>query len=252
MCLFAFFVLCVASAMSFQHHPAHFSVVPKPEYTIFAINSLSAAFCLFLIIKPDNWKTQCSLLFIQSVFTTLTGYDTLGTFLYAAFIILLFVNGFFKRHLKEKISILCLIWAAVCIGYGLYAINNEEFGGRGIYRFMLQVAVSVFFFGFYYFIYKKIEILLVTLVPAKALPNNGIKLPALGTELHLSDYNLTERQIKLVLEYLNTQKNYEALGEQFFISKSTVKKDMTEVFDKFGVTNLKELHILLLQFIVEA
>ena len=252
MCLFAFIVLCVASAMSFLHHPKSFSVIPKPEYTIFIVNFISAISCLFLVFKPENWKAQCLILFIQSVSTTLTGYNTLGTFLYSALIILLFVNGFFKTQLKEKFISLCIIWAAVCFGYGIYAMNNDAFGKRGIYMFLLEISLSIFFFGFYYYVYKKIETLLVTLVPVKPLPNNGIKLPALGTELHLSDYSLTERQVKLVLEYLATQKNYEALGEQFYISKSTVKKDMTVIFEKFGVTNLKELHILLLQFIVKA
>lgn len=255
MCFFATLVLAIASVMSFNHKPVHMTVIPNPQYTIFGINSLSALFALILVIFPTSWKTMASLLLFQSISTTLTGYDTLGTFLYSGCIILCFCNGFFKTRLKLKILIFIIIWMLVLAGYGFYALNNDnpEFIGiRGLYRLILEIAISIFFFGFYFYIYKKLEVLLVTLVPAKNVMNTNEKLPKPGSTLYLSDFNLTERQTKLVLEYLNTQKNYEALSEQFYISKSTVKKDMTEVFEKFSVTNLKELHILLLQYIVKA
>lgn len=241
--------------MSYNHTPTHLTVIPKPEYTIFFINAISAILALLLCIFPKNWQAMVSLLLFQSISTTITGYDTLGTFLYSGCIILCFCNGFFKKSLKIKILGFILIWALVLAGYGFYAIHNQdpEFNGiRGVYRLLLEIAVSIFFFGFYFYIYKKLEVLLVTLVPAKTVINTNEKLPAAGSTIYLSEFNLTERQAKLVLEYLATQKNYEALSEQFFISKSTVKKDMTEVFEKFSVTNLKELHILLLQYIVKA
>ena len=252
MCFFGMLVLIVASVMSYNHTPAHLSIIPKPESTIFAINTLSAFLAFMLVIFPENWMAACLLMFLQSITTTLTGYDTLGTFLYAGFVILLFVNGFFKSMLKTKITVLILIWILVLSGYGYYALNNTDFGSRGIYRLALEISVSIFFFGFYYYVYKKLEALLVTLVPAKPVQISNLNLPVPGSDLHLADFNLSERQIKLVLEYLSSEKSYSELGEQFFISTSTVKKDMTEVFNKFGVSNIKDLHILLLQYIVKA
>lgn len=114
----------------------------------------------------------------------------------------------------------------------------------------ISVATSLFFFAFYFYVYKKLETLLIPLTTA--IPQNpNIKLPPKGTSLHLSNYGLTERQIDLVMEYISSQKSYSQLANQFRVSTSTVKKDMSEVFEKFQVQNLKELHILLLQYFVK-
>lgn len=251
-CLLGTIVLITASVMSYKHIPRYVSIFPKPEYTIFAINAFSAFLAFLLVIFPNNWKAQVFVLFIQAISTTCTGFETLGTFLYSAVIILLFVNGFFKTYLRGKIITIILVWTLILVGYAFYVLKNGHFCRRAFYRLALEVSVSMFFFGFYFYIYKRMESLLVTLVPAKSNISSHSDLPAAGTTLHLSNYGLTERQINLVLSYLTTQKSYEELSEQFYISKSTVKKDMTEIFEKFGVSNIKELHILLLQYIVKA
>ena len=252
MCFLGMIVLTIASIMSYKHVPSVATIIPKPEYTVFAVNAASALLALLLVIFPNNWQPQVIILFIQAISTTCTGYDTLGTFLYAAFTILCFINGFFKTHAKEKIIILILIWCLALAGDAFYVLNTFPHDKRAYFRMVLEIAISIFFFGFYFYVYKKLESLLVTLVPAKPNKNPNLNLPKQGTNLYLSQYGLTERQINIVLEYLESQKSYEALGEQFFISKSTVKKDMSEIFEKFDVKNIKELHILLLQYIVKA
>lgn len=251
-CFLGMIVLITASVMSFNYKPTKISIFSKPEYTVFAINSISAFLAFLLVLFPDNYKAQVFILAIQSVSTTCTGFDTLGIFLYSAAIIILFVNGFFKVHLKEKISVVIFLWMLILTGYSFFVLKNYNFSKRSLCRIALEFSVSFFFFGFYFYIYKKLESLLTTLVPVKTVSNSKLTFPKIGSTLHLSDYGLTDRQIKLVLTYLTTQKNYEALSEQFFISKSTVKKDMSNVFYKFDVSNLKELHILLLQYIVKA
>ena len=247
MCFFAFLVLLCAAVMSYKHPREKTTVIPKQDVTVFCINLVSAATALFLTFKPSVWQAQVSLLFIQAVSTTLTGYNTLGTFLYSAFIILCFANGFFKTRTRLKITCILLAWVAVLVGYGYYAV---QWGVRGIMYIHISVATSLFFFAFYFYVYKKLETLLIPLTTA--IPQNpNIKLPPKGTPLHLSNYGLTERQIDLVLEYISSQKSYSQLANQFRVSTSTVKKDMSEVFEKFQVQNLKELHILLLQYFVK-
>ena len=59
-------------------------------------------------------------------------------------------------------------------------------------------------------------------------------------------------RINLVLEYIDSKKSYSELSRQFNISLSTVKKDMTEIFEKFDVQNIRDLHILLIQYFVKA
>lgn len=250
MCFLASFALIMAAAASFNHEPSSYVIFPNPKISVFVINSVCALICICLTVFPQNVVLQCSIVFIQAITTTLTNYEMLGTFLYAAFIILCFCNGFFKTKLKEKIVAIIFVWFIVLILYGYEAFQKNH--SRWIFNFLLQFSISVFFFGFYFYVYKKLESLLTTLVPAKPLHKSSIELPATGTVLYLSKYNLTDRQIKLVMEYLESNSNYEALSRMFYISKSTVKKDMTEVFSKFGVSNLKELHILLLQYIVKA
>lgn len=247
MCFFAFLVLLCAAVMSYKHPREKQTVIPNQNVTVFVINSVSAAIALALTFKPSVWQAQVSLLFIQAVSTTLTGYNTLGTFLYSAFIILCFANGFFKTKVRLKITCILVAWIAVLVGYGYYAL---QWGTRGVMYIHISVATSLFFFAFYFYVYKKLETLLVPLVPVKPLKSD-IKLPLKGTTLHLSKYGLTERQIDFVMEYLVSQKTYKELANQFFVSVSTVKKDMTEVFEIFNVQNIKDLHILLLQYFVE-
>lgn len=246
MCFFAFLVLLCAAVMSFKHPREKTTVIPKQDITVFCINALSAATALFLIIKPSIWQAQVSLLFVQAVSTTLTGYNTLGTFLYSAFIILCFANGFFKTRVRLKITCILLAWIAVLVGYGYYAL---QWGMRGIMYIHISVATSLFFFAFYFYVYKKLEILLIPLTTV--IPTQDIDLPPKGTFLYLSKYKLSERQIDLVLEYIKSQKSYTQMANQFHISTSAIKKDMSAVFEKFHVKNVKELHILLLQYVVK-
>lgn len=247
MCFFAFLVLLCAAVMSYKHPREKNTIIPFQDISIFAINSVSAVIALALTFKPSVWQAQVFLLFIQACTTTLTGYNTLGTFLYSAFIILCFANGFFKTKVRLKISCILIAWIAVLIGYGYYAI---QWGTRGVMYIHISIATSLFFFAFYFYVYKKLETLLVPLVPAKP-QKSDIKLPQQGTSLYLSNYGLTERQTNLVLEYLSSEKTYSELAKQFYISESTVKKDMTEIFEKFNVQNIKDLHILLLQYFVK-
>ncbi len=248
MCFFAFLVLLCAAVMSYNHPRINRTVLPKQDYSVFIINAVSALIALALTFKPSVWQAQVSLLFIQSVTTTLTGYSTLGTFLYSAFIILCFANGFFKTKVKLKIVCIFAAWIAVLAGYSYYAL---QWGSRGIMYIFISIATSLFFFAFYFYVYKKLETLLIPLVPAKVQKSN-IKLPQPGTSLHLSEYGLTERQVNLVLEYIDSKKSYSELSRQFNISLSTVKKDMTEIFEKFDVQNIRDLHILLIQYFVKA
>ncbi|MBQ5999049.1 MAG: hypothetical protein IJL70_06220 [Treponema sp.] len=249
MCFFAAIVLTIGSVMSFNHTPHLHTIFPKPEITIFLINATSAALCYFLVIKPSNFYIQALIIFIQAITTTLTGFETLGTFLYESAIILCFCNGFFKNHIKIKIITLILIWLLVLIGFGYTIIYNNPERGKSL--LVLECAITVFFFSFYFYIYKKLESLLKVLVPAKKVHFSNLNLPQPGSVLNLNKYGLSERQIKLTMEYLHTEDNYETLSKKFFISKSTVKKDMSEVFYKFGVSNVNELHLLLLQYIVK-
>ena len=72
-----------------------------------------------------------------------------------------------------------------------------------------------------------------------------------GSNIFLSDYGLTERQINFVFDYINNGLNYKDLSDKYYVSLSTVKKEFTDIYKIFNVTKLEELHILLLQYVVD-
>lgn len=250
MCFFAAIVLLIGTVMSYNHTPLRYTIIPKPEISIFIINLICTLMCTFMFFKPSNYYVHAAIMFIQAITTTLTGFETLGTFLYESGVVLCFCNGFFKKNLKQKIYAFILIWILVLTGYGYSEIINNPV--RGKYMIVLECGISFFFFSFYYYTYKKLESLLTVLVPAKKIRMSRSNLPAPGSVISLKDYKLSERQIQFTLEYLRTEENYEVIAKKFYLSKSTVKREMAQVFPKFGVTNLNDLHMLLLQYIVKA
>lgn len=249
MSFFAMLVLLTASILSYNRTPSSYVVFPVPEKTVFAINLLSTICCVYAIIFPKDFRLQRGILFVQGITTSLTNYPILGIFLYGSYITLLFCNGGFKTKAMQKGLVILGIWFAVCLLYGYECYVN--FPRQWIYLALLQIFLSTFFFSFYLCIYKKLESLLIPLAPQKKITCKNIKLPEPGSELVLERAGLTLRQSKLVKEYLKNQPSYEDLSHQFYVSKSTVKKDMADVFVKFGVSNINELHLLLVQYVVK-
>ena len=241
MFIFSFLVLATASAISILTDPSEFTILPYPEITVPILNTSCALFCFILIFIPENLICEIIILGVQCVSTTLTGYETLGTFLFMMILILLFINGFFKTHIRSKSVIILSLWLITILGVIPY----------GWSRFFLEIAVTGFFLGFSFYVYHRLKHLLSSFVPIKVSENRTIKLPQPGTRINLKNLGLNERQIKLIKEYLKTGNSYNQLAEKYYISTSTVKKDMTEAFSILGVRNLKEMHILLLQYDIE-
>jgi DNA-binding CsgD family transcriptional regulator len=96
----------------------------------------------------------------------------------------------------------------------------------------------------------KTEDILSIFIPSKKSFDSNNTLPNQGEEIFLKDYNLTERQIILLKDFIENKSTYVKLAEKYNISISTVKKDMADIFTKFNVANNNELFILLSQFIV--
>lgn len=241
MLISAFVVLLTATIFSIINNNDIPTVIPFHTTVVPIINGASALLCLILLFIKENYRLQCLILFIQGICTALTGYEVLGAFLYSAMILLLFVNNFFTTNAKKKVSILVLIWI-------LTVLSLLPFGFQ---RFLLEFVISFFFAGFYAYVYKKLEHILSVFIPAKNDSQIIDKLPERGSKINLEEFGLSERQIKFVKDYLKNKSSYKELGEKYFTSTSTVKKEMREVFDKFNVKNINELYMLLVQFVIE-
>ena len=235
--IFSFIILMIATVLSFILPAETRSVIPYPKIIIPFINTICTILCFLTIFKMNWYMLQYAILFIESICTILTGYELLGIFLYSAFLIKLFVNGFFVKKLFPKIFILILIWLITILGLIPF----------GFERVILSYASLCFFCTFYLHIYKKMENDLIRYMPPVPVKSE-IKLPPYGEKLYLSDYNLSDRQNKFLMEYLKNGKSYKSMAEIFIVSESIIKTEMSRIQRKFGVKNREDLRVLLLQY----
>lgn len=66
-----------------------------------------------------------------------------------------------------------------------------------------------------------------------------------GSILDLSNFNLSERQTKCLVECVCNSLSYKQIAEKIFISESVIKKEMQNIFEIFDVENKEQLKILL-------
>lgn len=241
MLLSSFLLLSTATIFSIINNNDIPTIIPCHTVTIPIINGLSTLICFILFFTKENFYLHSLVLFVQGICTVLTGYELLGAFLYSCLFIILFCNKFFVTKTKFKFTFLCVCW-------GLALLGLIPFGWQ---RFILEVVISLFFAGYYAYIYKKLESFLSILVPAKntSAPLQG--LPERGSEIDLSTFDLSDRQIKILKDYMDNKLSYKEISEKYYISISTVKKDMADIFCKFNVKNINELYFLLSQFVIK-
>ncbi len=239
---FAFLVLCIATAMNLMTKIPFISVIPYTKYVEAVINGFCAVLALHLVIRPDNLRLTCVIFLVESGLTTLIGFVGIGTLLFSALIITLFINGFFIRGRRLKIILLAVYWTIITVG--LY----PAFGFR---PFIFEIALTFFYFAFFAFVYDKLKAKLSYLLPANDLSAPAVPLPPRGSELDLSSYGLSGRQIAFIHNCLEKDETYDGLAELYNVSTSVVKKDMAAACRAFGVKNREALRILLLQYKVK-
>lgn len=236
---FAFIVLCIATLMNILTKVPFISVIPYTKYVEAIINGFCAILAFHLIIHPDNLRLSCIVFLVESGLTTLIGFVGIGTLLFSALIINLFINGFFVKQRRRKIILLAAYWTIITAG--LY----PAFGFR---PFIFEIALTFFYFAFFAFVYDKLRSQLSYLLPAADFPAPLIALPPRGSELDLGRYGLSERQIAFIHAGIEKGLTYDELVAQFNVSTSVVKKDMAMACKSFGVRNREALRILLLQY----
>lgn len=239
MFLFGSVVLCIATLMNIKTKVPFISVIPATKYVEAVVNGICAVLCLILVFKPEARWLQYTVYIVEAALTTLIGFVGIGTLLFSALIITLFINGFFATKRKRKITLLAVYWCAVAAG--LY----PAFGIRPL---LFEVALTFFYLAFFTSVYEKLESKLSYLLPSIDVTTGGIQLPPHGATLTLSDYGLSERQVNFVKLCIENGLTYEQLSEKYHISTSVVKKDMASACKLFGVKNREALRVLLLQY----
>ena len=234
-----FIILAVAAVISFIVEAESRTVIPKPEIVIPVVNTVCAVLAFVQFIFPKKHLLSYTVMLIQSISTILTGYETLGVFLFTALVILMFCNHDLKTHFYAKILPLL----------GVLMLSLPGVLPFGLFRFILAFAESVFFLAFYFCIYRKLETLLVSIAPVfESTIQPKIDLPEKGGLISLADLGLNERQQNLIFDNLTEDSSYTDLSKKYYVSTSTVKKEMSDAFHLIGVKNLEELRILLMQY----
>ena len=238
----AFFALCVALGLNITAQVPFAGFLPVVRWIDVAVNAVAACLCIFLFIKPGCKMITYLLFFIEGGVTAHMGFVGIGTLLFTAGCVMVFVNGDFKTRYKEKIAALCVYW--ILITAGLYFSFNIKIA-------VFEIALTLFHFGLLVCLYKKLESKLSFLLPVAEVITPEIPLPAKGSALRLSDYGISERQKFFIQGTVNGGKTYEELAAEYRVSVSVVKKDMAAACRLFGVTNKEDLRILLLQYKIE-
>ncbi|MCR4954216.1 MAG: hypothetical protein K6A43_09095 [Treponema sp.] len=237
-----FIILTAAAIISFIVDAETKTLLPYPKILVPIINTSSAIAALVYFIFPQLRLLAYIILIVQGLSTMITGYETLGVFLFTALGIFSFCNGDLRIKFRLKITVYLTLWFISLFGILPF----------GIARFILAMAESILFITFYFCIYKKLAKLLAPISPVlNSIPYIKINLPEPGKTVYLCDYDLNERQQKFIYDNLKLKSNYHDLSEKYFVSTSTVKKEMVDAFNKIGVTNLEELRLLFMQYDIQ-
>ena len=212
-----------------------------PTALLVPIIHFSCSFIALIMVFKPNYYYMAFILIIESVLTVLTRYETLGIFFFYAAISLIMIKDIFEQKRKPLIIVLTII-------HFLSLIGSYPFG---IMRAILNIFSSAFFFVFMCWIVELLKAQFSCFIPKNVTKNEVLADLKPGEKLSLSNYNLTDRQKKFVLENIHNNLSYKQISEKYYVSISTVKKEFSEVYKVFCVDKLEELRILLLQYQVE-
>ena len=208
-----------------------------PSQSVVTATHAAALILAVIVIFKQSLFLEVFIMLCESVLTLMTGYMHLGIFLFYGIIILMFVKGKFKTHTCFQIIPLVIIHLASILSC---FVRSWIFVAMGL-------ASSFFYAAFLYWIYDILKGKLSCFLPTTAKSNSIIRKKP-GEAIHLSDYQLSDRQMNFILDNLHENCSYKELSQKYFVSLSTVKKDFSELFRIFDVGNLEELHLLLLQY----
>lgn len=216
-----------------QFGPIALIVVPA----IHIITSIT----VFVLIFKDNIFIKFALFQIESCVAIYTGFAPIGMFLFYSSIFVLYIFYFSENkyfwHLLGVFSLhIFFLIIDPSSDYTTKVVNIPST------FFML-----IMFIYFYDILRNKFS----SFVPKAITLNSNLGDKKPGDVVKLSDYNLTERQINFVYDYIIENLSYNELSEKYFVSLSTVKKEFSDTYKILGVTKLSELKILLLQFKIQ-
>ena len=216
MIFFAAVVQAVGFIISITIEDFSASFIPYAEKIVPVVNFSGSLIAFILVIFPQFRVTQS--------------------------IVLLFCNGYLQENKKIKIYIILSIWF----------LSTFIILPQNLSQFIMIIAYSLFITFMYFYIYGAVFKSLLSLFPISAKHISSLNLPDFGTSLNLTEFGLSERQIKIVKHIAKTNStSYKELADAAITSESTIKKDMLEIFKKLGVENSTSLKFFLSLYKIE-
>ena len=235
---FIFLSLAFSAAIVLNGDPL--SILPYSRAILIVVHGVCAIATFITIFRPSSIM-QIIILLTESFITTITNYEMLGVMFFYCALVIILIKNLLKERVKFRITTIFI----------LHIINILLMYTHGWTRTLITLATSAFFFTFYMWIYSVLKSRLSCVIPSAVTNNKSLKNHQPGSTLHLTEFNLTERQITFVLDFMNQNLSYKALSDKYNVSLSTVKKEFTEIFKIFEVTKIEELQILLIQYVIE-
>lgn len=213
------------------------SLLPYPNISLIIIHSICLLASIILIFTND-FQLEFVILQIESIASILSNFPEFGIFLFYSSIFILDCKELFnKQNKKMKIIFLIFHFLILCLTF----LKNKMYA-------ICFIMTSFFYYLCFRWFAETLRIKLSCILPVNTKNNDTIGNIKPGKKITLSDYDLTERQINFILEYMEHNLTYKQISEKYYVSISTVKKEFSDIFKVFNITKLEELHILLLQY----
>lgn len=212
-------------------------IFPYAEYGVILVHTLSLIAGFILIFKL-NWDyLQLGIILVESAMAIFTNNPLIALLLFLCFNILAYCYGFFKDKVKIKCIVLMIYWFVII--HFLLIIEKKAY--------FLTLGASLYFLFFFQYAFHVLETKFSTYLNADAKLNYSLPKP--GSELHLADLEITDRE-KQIIKGLRQDKSYQEISDEIYFSVSTVKKDVNHICDYFKVREVNELKRLLFQYII--
>ncbi len=241
MIFFAAIVQFIGFVISLTVEDFSKSFLPYFETIVPIVNISCFAICIFLVFVPKIKFLQSVVLFIQGIIMTLNNMIFLGVFLYCFGIALLFCYGYLKTRTSRKV-----LFAVIPLFLSFFSILSTSLS-----NFLMAWAYYLFLLFSYFHLYNCIKNSLFDLFPFLSTKISTASLPTPGESINFSKYGLSERQEKIIKDFLKDESNYKKLAEDFVTSESTIKQEMNKICKTFGVENASVLKLLFRQYSID-
>lgn len=241
---FVFLLIASICSIIYQEDWSGTTLIPYYKIVIPAVNWISTIVCVFIFFFPEKHIFLIFVLLLEAVFSSLTGIESLGVFLFSLAIVLIYLNGGLSGK-KQKITIVSLY-----LGFTIALLGTLPYGKA---RFLMAVGCTYFFASGFYCIILTYTKKLKALIPAiqqELYISKAVHLPKPGEVMHLKEYDISERQQMILYESMAKNKTYGEIAMKTKLSLSLVKKEMNAILQYFGCRNANSLKIVLSQFVL--